>query len=153
VTRWNGKARRETDEFSEFVYLYFCVNALMSNLSEEHTDRGALNWIYNNANPLREVWERFHQRKSIDDCIARLSQLPPVPTHRSPPRPEHLTISDAGTLSEVMDYIYQVRCNLFHGRKDPQDEWDVAYVRACNAILKPLVRAVISDFDGNRANA
>ena len=153
VMRWYGKARRETDVFSEFVYLYFCINALMSNLSGERTDRGALNWLYTNDNPLRDVWERFHQRKSIDDCIARLRRLAPVPTHRPVHVPQHLVISDAGAMNEVMDYIYQVRCNLFHGRKDPQDNMDAAYVRACNGILKPLVREVIADFDENRPNA
>jgi len=147
VTQWYGKARREADEFSEFVFLYFCFNALISNLSGKYNDRQALDWTYDNANPIRDAYEFFLQHKSIDDCVARLRRLPPIPTHRPPPAPEFLVVPDTGTMREVLNYVYQVRCNLFHGRKDPQDQWDVAYVRACNAILKPLIRRVISQLD------
>lgn len=44
--------------------------------------------------------------------------------------------------SDLINIIYQIRCNLFHGRKDPndfQDSKDYKLIRLAHLILAPVV--------------
>jgi len=41
--------------------------------------------------------------------------------------------------AEVMSFIYQIRCNLFHGGKLPADHWDKELVSAAYTALDLLI--------------
>lgn len=50
--------------------------------------------------------------------------------------------SSVGRLAAVGGVLYQVRCNLIHGGKDPDDERDKMLVRESLAVLRTLVPAL-----------
>jgi hypothetical protein len=52
----------------------------------------------------------------------------------------HYLIGDQKDLPSVLDCAYQVRCNLFHGRKLPDDLRDERLVNASYTIVSKLVR-------------
>lgn len=45
-------------------------------------------------------------------------------------------------LAGLMGVIYQVRCNLLHGDKDPDDNRDMSLVRRSSAVLQAVVPAL-----------
>ena len=50
-----------------------------------------------------------------------------------------------GTFESLIEVIYQVRCNLFHGRKDiNKDKKDIELVKLAYRILLPLFKAYLS---------
>jgi len=49
------------------------------------------------------------------------------------------TKSGTERLAGLMAVIYQVRCNLLHGDKDPDDSRDMRLVRSSNAILQQVL--------------
>jgi len=48
-----------------------------------------------------------------------------------------LRINNSADFIQVMEVIYQVRCNLFRGGKLPSDPRDLRLVEAANAVLQP----------------
>jgi hypothetical protein len=59
-------------------------------------------------------------------------------------------IRDRNSLTDVASCVYQVRCNLFHGGKTPEDPRDARLVGACHTIvlklIEPFVDAEIRDY-------
>lgn len=56
-----------------------------------------------------------------------------------------LHIHDANDLWQVLEAVYQVRCNLFHGRKSATDMRDQALVEASRLITYRFVGALLDD--------
>jgi hypothetical protein len=48
-------------------------------------------------------------------------------------------LPDHANLEQVMVLVYQVRCNLFHGRKCPTDLRDQTLIRAAHTVIRRLV--------------
>ena len=65
----------------------------------------------------------------------------PIPTHRS--NPGERILRDESSLPELLDVIYQVRCNLFHGRKDPAEAGEVELVNRASFILGNLLDKLV----------
>ncbi len=55
---------------------------------------------------------------------------------------KHYTIADTRDLCQVMDCIYTIRCNLFHGNKLTDDLRDQKLVAASLAILDKLAEII-----------
>lgn len=56
-----------------------------------------------------------------------------------PNRSSRQEISDINNLEEVLLCVYQVRCNLFHGGKTPEDPRDREVVGAAYTIVSSLI--------------
>jgi hypothetical protein len=52
------------------------------------------------------------------------------------------TLSSKERLSGLMGVIYQVRCNLLHGDKDPDDARDMILVRHSSSVLEAVLPAL-----------
>lgn len=146
VKLWHERATAERDEFSRFVFCYFCFNAIISNLSGEETDRGALRWTYENPNAIQDAFAHLLSGDYFCRQIGYLQKLGPIPTHRLAPRPQAIEILDCRSVREVLDFIYQVRCNLFHGRKIPNNVEDLKLVRASGIILHKIIGRIAREF-------
>ncbi len=58
-------------------------------------------------------------------------------------KPRLLTMSPPYEASDTLNLIYQVRCNLFHGRKSPQSVRDASLIKSGHRIVCRLVDAVL----------
>lgn len=86
------------------------------------------------------------------DAVKKLLQLPPGDDRYVPSDPKYRTttrelakVVASGTgapekLSALIRIVYQVRCNLIHGEKDPNFWRDKSLVRACAPITSVFVR-------------
>ena len=54
--------------------------------------------------------------------------------------------------AEVMECVYQVRCNLFHGDKTVDEERDNNLVRAANTIVLSHLDFVLNEFRNSSSN-
>ena len=53
-------------------------------------------------------------------------------------------------LSTIIDVLYQIRCNIFHGGKEPGDHHDDWIVKAANPILNKIVSLFIYEYPEER---
>ncbi len=143
IKSWRAKAKSERDVFSRFVFLYFCFNATIANLSEKESDAQMINWICANDNPLKS---RFLQLIDLENHyyfsqrLTVLKQLTPV--HSNLKNKPAITINGIRNFEEVIRAIYYVRCNLFHGCKSPNDARDYKLAKVSGDILQKLISAI-----------
>ena len=53
-------------------------------------------------------------------------------------------------LSTIIDVLYQIRCNIFHGGKEPGDHHDDWIVKAANPVLNKIVSFFIYEYPEER---
>lgn len=140
VKLWSAKAKRERDPFSRFVYLYFCFNAIIANLSGEEYDSQMISWACGNNNLLKRRFSQLHKLEGnnyFPQRLEALKNLTPIQSNlrNKPDR----TITDIHNFEEVIRAIYYVRCNLFHGCKSPNSVRDQKLVKVSADILQKLI--------------
>jgi len=115
----------------------FTLNSAVDKLLKKEFD---INRTQKTPHPLMTAYEidaipLAHEK--IDECrdaILELSRhsIPDMsPGRRSRPK----TINNLRDLTQVIDSIYRVRCNLFHGGKDINEIGDIALISASGKAL------------------
>lgn len=130
---WNDGVR--------FFYLYLCLNIIMANLSEEDRDRQMLDWIVANDNPLKSAFERRLEYRPFTDQLERLRSMCPVGDSR-PNSQRQVNITEATNFQEVLNVIYQIRCNFFHGNKPTSIQRNQMLIETSTYILKYWLEAI-----------
>jgi len=144
IKTWNSKAEQETDIFSKFVFLWFCFNAWLSYESNRDNDRDMINWLKNAYNhpALCVAFENIRNSGVIDELV-NLSPIRGDLSQSRQDRRSNIEIRDNQDFQNIVEALYRIRCNLFHGRKDADDERDQKLVRACANILSDWTRELI----------
>ena len=136
ISWWLLKARRQRDHFIKFVLYWFCFNAWLTNLSKKDTDRGAINWFKQNDSCLKSCTEGFWRSSKTQALLKNLKNLSPVYDDRPGHRGEEVELRDINDIGQVIEFIYQIRCNLFHGSKSPMDRRHSNLVELSSRILE-----------------
>ena len=63
-----------------------------------------------------------------------------------------ITLLEDNSLKTIVKVLYQIRCNIFHGGKEPGDSDDDLIVKAANPILNRLVKSFIPNDPDDKLN-
>jgi len=144
-------------------WLEFCINWMAFNAiyggEPDNNERARV------MSAIRSCFSKHKAKavlKTADRSIQRVIQLPPGnlqldiwdPQFRAASRKYkriYTTRSEepVSRLAAVAAILYQVRCNLIHGSKDPDNERDGMLVRESNRVLKVILTGI---FDGAATN-
>jgi hypothetical protein len=145
--RWLERTERGqvfVDDGDRFISLWIAFNGWMrGKFGEDKTDRCQIDSV-------KGMWDFkgvFNKIKAEDSdfrgYLKELEKLPVVNMQFKNNR-EDIYRYD-GSFESLIEVIYQVRCNLFHGRKDiDEDEKDIELVSLAYRILLPLFKAYLS---------
>jgi hypothetical protein len=145
IVDWYKRSQKEKTRkftvFDQFVSLWFAFNAWGTYESKKDKDFEMLSWIKSNTN-LPEI----HNRLTKDDAdylqkVTRLSQykvLDMRPGHQG----QSKSVNSIDNFDELLDVIYQIRCNLFHGQKSETDSNDWELVDLAFHILSKIFKPV-----------
>lgn len=136
---WLIKARSYRDPFVRFVLYWFCFNAWVTNLSNKDNDRQALDWFIKNDSCLKKATENFWRSSSTQSILRDLQNQGVVYDMRPSHRSKQVEITDINDIGQVVEYIYQIRCNLFHGSKNPMNKRDSNLVELSSRILEKWI--------------
>ena len=145
--RWLERAERgdrAIDDGDRFIALWIAFNGWMrGRFGEAVNDRTLLNRL-KKSEEARVVFENLRRNQtSFEPSLRRLSQYP-VANMRNLEDPNKVKKYD-GSFGSLIDVLYQVRCNLFHGRKDvDEDDKDFRLVQLSYRVLLPLFKAYLS---------
>ena len=124
--KWLERANREEkkdaiDMGDKFISLWIAFNGWMrGKYGENVTDRNLLNLVKN----CEEMEEEYKDLMEKDDLfisnIEKLKQYEIL--NMRYPEDESRNKKYEETYESLIDVFYQVRCNLFHGRKNPKDQ-------------------------------
>ena len=145
VNGWHMRARQEDEHVTRFVFLWFCFNAWLTYESNKDTDAAMIRWLARQraeVSQLRAAFALSMQSRNFVSYVQRLADLSPVTSNGSTPR--EFRINSLEDFSNIIWCIYQVRCNLFHGTKRPEDSRDQELVRTCARILEAWVGCLVS---------
>lgn len=131
---WILKGRTEQDPFYTFFIYYLCLDAWMVAESNKDSDSDKLEWLINTDNFLRKMWvEDGFAGKDIN--LNNLIDFSPIQDMR-PNQNKEAKLEDINSFEQSIRFIYQIRCNLFHGSKDLMNDRDKQLVRFSGDILK-----------------
>lgn len=140
---WVDRAERSDDPFVRFFILYMCLDAWMTLGSALGSDNGKKAWIKKGNNYLRLNWSRSPDRSL--ESIMDLRRLSPVENLRPPRTGDAVHLRDVENFSEIFDFIYQIRCNLFHGGKMAMSARDHDLVTAASKVLDEWIDCLLKD--------
>jgi len=149
TNRWLQRAERKqvfVDDGDRFISLWIAFNGWMrGRFGEAIGDRNQIEAV----KEMQDFKDVFNNLKTTDvqfrECLEKLKTLPIV-NMQFRNNQEVIYVYDE-TFESLIELIYQVRCNLFHGRKDiADDEKDIEAVSLAYQILLPLFKAYLSTY-------
>lgn len=127
-----------------FEALWKALNVYGTFFSKEIHDNKMLEWTLQNSefsNLFNSIYNKDpHFRKSL----VNLKDLTPIYDMR-PGRNKAVIINDVSNPAQVLDAIYQVRCNLIHGQKSRGNPRDRKLIRLSYLILSRIVSVIITN--------
>ncbi len=117
----NLKDKGFDDDFIRFFIHYICLDAWITNESGKNTDKGKLEWLIKSGGTLKTV---FIDEKFDKTDLNKLRMFSPVKDMRPNPSDPDRCLEEPYEFEPVVRFIYQIRCNLFHGGKDPANAND-----------------------------
>ncbi len=131
ITWWfcklnNIKIKISQDPWVEFMLCWVIFDAYLTEISKKDSDRKRLTFFYNNQSDFKD---RIQKRKVLaDKSVFELKRLSPVKDMR-PNKNESVHLVNEKDLEQVIEFVYQIRCNLFHGAKNIRNVRDKELVR------------------------
>lgn len=129
---------RESDPFIKFFFFFMCFDAWITAESGLDRDIDKIKWFLSNDNCLKNKWQEV-QASRVKSLLNELQQYSPIydmrPNHSNKKR----ELNDITNLDEIIWFIYQIRCNLFHGAKSPANTKDRGLVELSALILEKWI--------------
>jgi len=136
---WKLRGQRQTDPFIKFFLFYICFDAWLTAESGEDIDKKKIQWFINNDNCLKNKWQDIRSLET-DSWLNNLKELSPIKDMRPNQRRKYIHLNNTTNLEEVIKFIYQIRCNLFHGSKSPMNVRDKNLVELSGKILEKWIK-------------
>ena len=142
IMKWYLRSQGKKIKFSmvdKFISLWIAFVSWSEFESNKETDRKILQWLKKSPFML----EIFQGLAEDQEFIHALQGLRGIPIHRYV-KDEQVTINNIKDLGQVLEFIYVVRCNLFHGHGDLEDDY---LISRCLIILNMIFTKIIEKDD------
>lgn len=145
---YNEKAKNETEPVFKFLCLWICFNAWLAYCSNERTDRKMIVWLVRqtaSSSELIRAYERKRQQsETFKDSLKSFAEEAPIGDSRGRSNPSNsIEIVNGSDRNNIINGIYKVRCNLFHGGKAFDDSRDQKLVALGADILDQWIGNLI----------
>jgi hypothetical protein len=139
VINWFCRSQDNTfpSVFDRFISLWIAFEAWATNESNSVNSREIINWV--KRSPMKDIFERDNQK--IKSYLNDLHKIGEIRNHRGRPK-RYDNIND---FSQLIEVIYQIRNNLFHGHKSPTDKEDERIVTLAYNILSQLFKPFVDE--------
>lgn len=142
ITKWYLGSQGKKIKFStvdKFICLWIAFVSWSEFKSNKETDRKILQWLKKSPFML----ETFQGLAEDQEFHHALQELRGIPIHRYI-RDEQVTLDSIKDLGQVLEFIYVMRCNLFHGHEDLEDDY---LISRCFIILSMIFTKIIEKDD------
>ena len=144
IRRWYGRAKPGTvtnnDPFDLFICLWIAFNAWGVHETRIETHDTEMIKALKTNPKLEEAFNRCRDRTDFQEMLLNLKGHK-IPTHKESPR--FVCLENVTSLPQLLSVLYQIRCNLFHGRKDPEAADEVRLVKRGIFILDTMFDVIM----------
>ena len=149
IEKWIGRSERKIGgDFIDigdcFISLWIAFNALLkSKYGESLTDRKLIEKIILDEK-INKVFNEIKEKNiSAQKALKVLGEYDILDMRD--PYNNTKKVNYDGSFESLIKGLYQVRCNLFHGRKDVnEDKKDIELVSAAYEVLLPILKGYLS---------
>lgn len=146
IREWLKRAERKNepvDDADRFISLWIAFNGWLKKEYGESTPDGVMVKSAKGNKTLNEIFRKLST--SDRDFIINLTQLMGyIVIDMRNPSNEQREKRCTGDYESFLDTIYQIRCNLFHGRKNfEEDKNDRELVTLALKMLRPLFKSFL----------
>ena len=113
------------DPWLDFMLCWMIFDAFLTEISQSGLDRDKLNYFYRNKCYFKD--RILLKWTSLSGYALKLKELSPIQDMR-PNSNRMVYLKDEKKLEQIFDFVYQIRCNLFHGAKDIKNAKDAELV-------------------------
>lgn len=124
------------DPFIRFFIYYMCLDAWITADSGKDTDKDKILWLCSTNNHLKQIFLSNSFKKSNLEALKNQEIEDMRPGHRG----QIKKLINTNDFNQVIEFIYQIRCNLFHGQKSPQNNKDQTLVEHAGRFLGYWIR-------------
>lgn len=138
------RGHRIIDDGDRFISLWIAFNGWMKwKFGEAVKDRTLIDRL-KKSEEARIVFEDLRRNKtSFNESLRELSQYTVADMRHL--EDQNKVKKYDGSFDSLIEVLYQVRCDLFHGRKDiNEDKKDIELVSLAYRILLPLFKTYLS---------
>lgn len=140
INWWKLVGRSQDDPFMKFFTFYMCLDAWMTAESGNDRDEDKIEWLINTPNALNQHWNGIKNGAQFQSWLNGLLKESPITDLRpSLHGTRQVELIDTTDFNQVIRFIYQVRCNLFHGGKSPVNSRDKRLVHLSGKILEKWI--------------
>lgn len=144
---YRNKALNEQEPFFKFLCLWICINAWLSHQSQEISDRRMINWLKSQKESSCDILAGYEAMKDTTQGLKAINTLIQYsPITDSTGYREDIKIKNSNDRDNIIEAIYRIRCNLFHGGKSPSNTRDRELVQCANVILNKWIAHLVSHF-------
>ncbi|APV43736.1 hypothetical protein Dform_00377 [Dehalogenimonas formicexedens] len=145
VSLWIERCDRNTlDDGDRFINLWIAFNGWMKGLFGENSTDATLITKTKTYAQLEAGFQRLKENADFNRYLISIQKSPIIDM-----RNDNKIVTFDGNFTTYIDAIYQIRCNLFHGRKDVErDERDKELVSCAYNTLRPLFESVLHSTNG-----
>ena len=138
IRNWHEKATTE-DYFSKFVFEYLAFSAIIRKYvnATSKGDRDAIELLKSDEDIKQSYLLKINPEEDRTKLIEYLKENPVVNGKKK------VYIRDNKDWLNMIELIYSVRNNMFHGCKDPEDKRDQFLVEHAYKLLRPLVEILL----------
>lgn len=134
----SARKNRRVDEGDRFMCTWVAFNAwLKSEYSETALDLSLINSVKQNSN-LKNIFEELKNDNEYKKLLSKLI-IYRIRDARYPTDVSKIKIY-TGSFESLIDALYRIRCNLFHGRKNIKKSTEYKLVALARKILYELFR-------------
>ncbi len=133
----NVRLKIWNDPWLDFTLCWIIFDAYLTEISQCDRDRDKLEYFYKNRSDFKDYilskWDSL-----LLGYVIGLKKLSPIRDMR-PNSSNTVYLNDETNLEETFNFIYQIRCNLFHGSKDIKNAKDADLVRYADKFLRASI--------------
>ena len=124
------------DPWLDFMLCWMIFDAYLTEISQSGSDHGKLKYFYQNKTDFKN--RLLAEWGSLSGYATKLKELSPIPDMR-PNSNSEVRLDDTNDLEQTFNFVYQIRCNLFHGAKDMKNNQHEELVRRGGKFLRSTI--------------
>lgn len=136
IKGWIERGARETDPFFKFISYWIAFNCWLITETGEDYDRKALDKLYKESG----LYGNFSNIINDNNNKRLFNDLAGIRPIKNKGRLH--PINNVNDFKEVMNVLYAIRCNLFHGNKTDNENRDSEVMRAATPALEVIVKNI-----------
>ncbi len=134
----NAKTRQ--DVWLKFMLCWMMLDAFLTEISRTGTDIKKLEYFYREESDFKT--RLLSKWNSLKGYGLRFKNLSPIHDMR-PGSTKTRSVTDENNLEEVFNFVYQIRCNLFHGAKSVNSSEDYEFVKVGEGFLRICIDSLM----------